>query len=87
MYTGKPVVVSDCPSFKRIVEDAKCGLTFRGGDSENLAKKILLLYKDKKMRMKMGKNGREAVEKKYNFEETGKQLLLLYRNLSKIISK
>lgn len=81
MLLGKPVIVSDCRSLKRVVEDAKCGLIFRAGDEKDLVEKILTLYQDKALREILGKNGEKAVKEKYNWQKESQKLLSLYKEL------
>jgi len=53
---GKPVVVSDIPELKYAV-DAGFGISFKVGDSEDLAEKLWLLLNNGPMRRDMGKKG------------------------------
>ena len=84
MYFQKPILVSDVLSLKRIVEETKCGIVFKAGDSNDLAKK-LIEAKEKGILEQLGKNGRKSAEKKYNWLNTSKKLIKLYNNLRYII--
>lgn len=55
---GKPVIVSDIPELRYAV-DAGFGLSFRTGDTHDLAGKIRLLAGDEGMRREMGRKARE----------------------------
>lgn len=55
---GKPVIVSDIRDLRYAV-DAGFGLSFRTGDSKDLADKIELLCGDKLLRSEMGQKARE----------------------------
>jgi len=81
MLMGKPVIVSDCRPLKRIVEETEAGLVFRAGDARDLADKIVSLYKDHELRNYYGKQGHEAVLKKYNWQRESKKLIKLYENV------
>jgi len=81
MSIGKPVIVSDCPPQKKVVDNENCGLTFRGDDVEDLADKIMQLYNHTEIRKEMGQKGKKAVLKKYNWNETGKNLVEIYKLL------
>jgi glycosyltransferase involved in cell wall biosynthesis len=72
MGCGIPVIASDSVPMKRIMEEEKCGLTFKNGDAKDLAKTILELYRSD---YNYGKNGMEAVEKKYNWGIDEKRLI------------
>lgn len=81
MYFSKPVITSDVASLKRILKETGGGITFRAGDHRDLARKIEYLYHDKNARERLGKNGRKAVERTYNWKVEGKKLLTLYGSL------
>ena len=81
MYFGKPIVVSDVDSLKRIVEETGCGIIFKAGDHEDLAKKIIEVKKHNLLK-ELGEKAREAFERKYNWNNTSKKLIELYSILS-----
>lgn len=74
MGMGKPVLVSDCVPLKRIVEEERCGMVFRSGDSADLAVKAVALLSSPEIE-RMGHDGRKAVERRYNWEIDKKELL------------
>ncbi len=78
----KPVIVSDCPPLKRVVEDAGGGLVFHSHDPEELARRILTLSDDVEMRCGLGRAGRRAFLDRYNWDSTSGELGRLYRNLA-----
>lgn len=55
---GKPVLVSDIPELRYVVE-AGFGLSFKTGDAKDLAEKINFLLHDSSLRGEMGKRARE----------------------------
>ncbi|MGC9374815.1 MAG: glycosyltransferase family 4 protein [Bacteroidales bacterium] len=78
MLFERPLVVSDCKPQAKIISEEQCGLVFKSGDTEDLAQKVITLYQNKEMRIKMGENGKKAVEKKYNTQNYVKNLVNLY---------
>lgn len=74
MATGKPVLVSDVPPMKRIVEDANCGLVYEDTNSHSLASKLLSLQ-DPELRRKLGLNGTAAVKTQYNWDKDATRLI------------
>ena len=46
MAFGKPIVVSNCTSQEKIVEDYTCGLVFKEKDSKDFADKVLSIALD-----------------------------------------
>ncbi len=77
MILGKPVIVSSTRPMMRVVNDTRCGLIFQERDPHSLAK-IIVQLQDKSLRFRLGNNGRDAVENRYNWQVTVQSLLKLY---------
>lgn len=60
---GKPIIASDTPANMEILENQRTALLFKADDSIDLARKIKLLLKDKKLSSYLVKNGLTCVEK------------------------
>jgi len=66
---GRPLIASDVPGCKEIIDDGKSGFLCKIKDKINLANKIEeMINLSHESRVKMGKNGRLKVEKEYNEE-------------------
>ena len=75
MGVGLPVVASDAVPLKRILEEEKCGLTFRSGDVSDLARVVVTAYSSNN---NFGQNGRAAVQARYNWgQDTGRLISAL----------
>jgi glycosyltransferase involved in cell wall biosynthesis len=72
MGCGIPVLASDSLPIKRILEEEKCGLTFKSGDAKDLTRNVLNICESQ---YDYGKNGVEAIRRKYNWHEDEKRLL------------
>jgi glycosyltransferase involved in cell wall biosynthesis len=81
MAAGIPVIASDFPRFREIVEGAKCGLLVQPDDPVQIAKAIEFILTHPEEAEEMGKQGREAVLSKYNWSSEEQKLLQLYRIL------
>lgn len=81
MWRRLPVIVSDCAPLQRIVSENRCGLVYRSGDAEALAKCIVSLYRDRELTQRMGAAGARAVEETYNWNAAGETLCTIYRRL------
>jgi glycosyltransferase involved in cell wall biosynthesis len=79
MAAGLPVVVSDFPLCRDIVEGNRCGVCVDPENLEQVAKVIRRLKDDPETRREMGENGRRAVVEKYNWQAEAEKLLALYR--------
>ena len=83
MCAGMPVITSDFPLWREIVEGAGCGLAVDPLNPEAIAQAMEYLLTHPQEAEAMGSRGRQAVETRYNwlFEEA--KLLQLYERLSK----
>ncbi len=78
MAAGVPVIASDFPLWKEIVEDAGCGLLVDPASTDDIAKAIDRLLMNPKGAYKMGLNGQKAVQEKYNWQVEEQKLFALY---------
>ena len=81
MACGVPVIASDAGPMKRIITEERCGLTFRSGDSMDLSSAIININKDNK---NYGRNGIDAIQKKYNWEIDEKKMLSIIDLYNKV---
>lgn len=81
MSVGLPIIASNFPLWKEIVEGNKCGITVDPLNPKEIAQAIEYLLGHPEVRQEMGQNGRRAVMEKYNWENEAKKLLALYRQL------
>ena len=81
MYYRKPIVASDCKSVKNIIQKTGSGLIFKANDPKDLANRILELYHNRDLGKSLGKKGREAVLKEYNWEKITSVLIACYSKL------
>ena len=71
----KPIVVSDLPAQREIVEPWQAGLFYKPGDPKDLAKKTCALLEDRQLSRNMGEAGRKLVEKEYSWEKLATQFV------------
>ena len=83
MAAGKAVVGSDIGGIKDTIENNKTGLLVGAGNILGLRRAIEKLMKNKKLRKKLGENGRKKAKKVYNGEIISKQVLSLYKRIIK----
>ena len=82
MSLGKPLLVSDAIAQRRLVEKNNTGLVHKEKDAQDFSDKVLTLYKNEKLRIELGNNGKEFIENKFSWEQTSKKLVHLYDNLN-----
>jgi len=75
MKSGLPVVVSNFPGLKKIIEDGKCGIVVDPNDIDETARLIEELSKDKVKLNELKKNSYNAFLTKYNWDIYEKLLI------------
>ena len=73
-----PVIASDFPLYRRIVDDAECGICVDPYDAEALADAIQSLVANPERAQQMGRRGREAVFTRYNWATELGKLIAFY---------
>jgi glycosyltransferase involved in cell wall biosynthesis len=81
MAAGLPVVASDFPVMRGIIERAGCGLLVNPLDPSAIAEAIRFLLQHPDQADSMGRRGRAAVEQQYSWESEAQTLLRLYGDL------
>lgn len=80
MMFEKPVIGSNCLPIERIINDSKCGLIYESGNSNDLAEKIKVLYKNDELRKEFSKNGAIAITETYNWDKGVSPLIEFYKS-------
>ena len=81
MGAGKAQLVSDFPVMGKIVREENCGDVVDPADPKKIAEKLLEMFLKRKVKP-YGRNGRDAFEKKYNWEAQGKKMLKIIGQLA-----
>ncbi len=82
MLAGLPVIASNFPLWKEIIDSSNCGLTINPKNPSEIANAIQYLLENDEIAEQMGKNGRKAILEKYNWEAEGVKLIEIYNKLS-----
>lgn len=83
MSAGIPVIASNFPLWKEIIEKNQCGVCVDPLNPLEIAKAIEYVLKNDEIAKKYGKNGRMLIENKYNWEKEEKKLINIYERLLK----
>jgi glycosyltransferase involved in cell wall biosynthesis len=81
MSAGLPVIASDFPLWREIVEGSNCGLLVDPHDPAAIADAIDCLAENPALAEEMGARGRAAVATRYNWAAEEAKLLALYASL------
>jgi glycosyltransferase involved in cell wall biosynthesis len=79
---GRPMVATDVPGCREIVQDGVTGLSVPPRDAESLASALERLAGDAALRRRMGAAARDLVERELSDEVIVAQTLALYRSLA-----
>jgi len=82
MASGVPVIASDLPGVRSVVDKRKTGLLVKPGSADNLASMIDYLLKNPKIAKEYGQAGREKVLKNYTWDKIAYKLDNLIKSVS-----
>lgn len=78
MALGLPVITSDFPLYRNIVEQHDCGLCVAADDPVTITNALLYLIEHPDEARAMGERGRQAVDTLYSWATEATKLLRLY---------
>jgi len=81
MSAGVPIITSNFPLWREIVEGNKCGICVEPTDAAAIGAAIQFLVDNPGEAFEMGQRGRRAVVDKYNWSNEEKKLFALYRRV------
>jgi len=82
MSAGLPLLASNFPLWRQIVEEAQCGLCVDPASPQEIAHAINSLLSNEALCRDKGKAGRRAVQSKFNWEIESKKLLNMYEEIN-----
>lgn len=83
MALGLPVIASDFPKWRKIIEGADCGVLVNPNSPQEIAQAMQWMLNNQHEAFEMGKRGRKAVEEKYSWQSEEKKLIAIYGELVK----
>ncbi|MDR2219357.1 MAG: glycosyltransferase family 4 protein [Methylobacillus sp.] len=83
MSAGIPVIASNFPLWREIIEGNDCGLCVDPSRPDDIANAINFLAQNPEQARAMGANGQRAVRERYNWAVEEKKLLVFYTRLQK----
>lgn len=81
MAVKLPVITSNFPLYRDVIEKFNCGLCVDPLDPEAIANAMQYIIDNPEIAQLMGKNGKQAVERHYNWDIEQKKLSFAYGNL------
>jgi len=81
MLAGIPVIASNFPLWKKIIDQNQCGILVDPYKPKETADAIQWIIENPKKAKQMGENGRKAVLQKYNWSQEAQKLIEFYKKL------
>jgi glycosyltransferase involved in cell wall biosynthesis len=81
MAAGIPVIASDFPSWRSIIQETSCGILVNPLDTQAIAAAIEYLVLNPREAETMGQRGRRAVEERFNWANEEQTLFSFYSSL------
>jgi len=81
MAAAIPIISSNFPAWKQIVERERCGICVDPLNPKEIAGAVQFIVEHPAETEQMGKNGRRAVKERYNWDMEERKLLDLYQEL------
>lgn len=81
LAAGRPIVSNAVGEVKYVINQEKCGITVSPEDIDGFAVKITELLSTPRLLEELGRNGREAAEKKYSWNNLASKLAQIYKEI------
>ena len=81
MSAGLPIITSNFPLWKEIVEGNNCGICVNPLEPKEIAEAIEYIISHPKVAEQMGQNGKKSVLEKYNWRVEEKKMFEVYNGL------
>jgi glycosyltransferase involved in cell wall biosynthesis len=75
MGAAKPIMTTDLPENRRVIEECECGWLLADRDPRRLAEAVGRIFADPGEMDRRGRNGRRCVEERYNWEAEAEHVL------------
>lgn len=79
MSLAKPLLVSNVTAQQNIIDKVGCGCVHQERDVDDFVSKVLILAKDKNLRLQMGTRGANFVKQEFSWEKISKKLINAYQ--------
>lgn len=83
MACGKPIVTTDFPGYKIVVEDGGNGFLIKEENSKEIADGLIKLLASRELRERMGRRSRDLIIEKFSWKAIGRQYTKVFKSLVK----
>jgi glycosyltransferase involved in cell wall biosynthesis len=78
---ARPALVSNLPPLKDLIIDNKNGFLFRSEDINDLSERLNFILSDKKILLRIQKNGSKLINDKFNWDKIGRLTKRAYQTI------
>src|SRR5262249_10949748 len=82
MALGRAVVASDVPCLREVIRDGETGFLAPKGDVISFARRTHLLFRDARLRGRIGASARQSVERRYTLADAVERWREVYRKMA-----
>jgi glycosyltransferase involved in cell wall biosynthesis len=82
MAAGLPILSSDFPTWRALIEPDECGLVVDPADSDAIVAAVMRLHQDRQLAVDMGARGRKVSQERYSWQVQAGNLLALYDRIA-----
>ena len=83
LICGKPIIVTDAGGMPEVIKDRENGFVIKIKDSQALAERGVQLFRDKKLRKKLGENGKKMVQERFSLAKMTDHVIAVYNKICK----
>lgn len=87
MAAGLPILSSDFPTWRALIEPDACGLVVDPADSDAIVAAVMRLHEDRQLAVDMGERGRKVSQERYSWQAQARNLLALYGRIAPLASE
>ena len=78
MAVGLPIICSDFPVWKELIEKYNCGICIPCNNIKKAIEAVQFLLNNPQIAKTMGENGRKIVYEQFNWEKEAEKMFLIY---------
>lgn len=82
MAAGLPILSSDFPTWRALIEPDRCGLVVDPADPDAIVAAVMTLHQDRQRAVEMGERGRRVSQERYSWQAQARNLLDLYGRIA-----
>ncbi|WP_281980544.1 glycosyltransferase family 4 protein [Tenacibaculum mesophilum] len=83
MSASLPIIISNFPYWKEIIDNYNCGILVNPLNPKEISEAIMYIINNPEEAERMGRNGKQAVLEKYNWNIEKEKLISVYKEITK----